>query len=615
MMETLAAAANLDDRAIVVNLLVILSVAGLVAIVMQRMRLAVVPAYLIAGAVIGPHALGFVPAQGLASVLHLAIILLLFGIGLELDVSVLKRGLGRMVMAGLGSCGICVLAGWPVARAFGLSAPAALVVSMAMALSSTAVVLRIIAARRELRRRRGRLAFAILVIQDVVVLAMLALLPALAAWSGERAGTFTEPQAAESTWTFVFEALTRVGGVAALVVLAKVLLPGILRESLRGRRLEVMMLVGISMALAAAVAAQTIGFSLEMGAFLAGFALAGTPFRHQLSGQIGPLRDIFSALFFTAVGMKLDPAILIEEWWIILLGLSLVVVLKAVVIGGVCWTLGTLASTAIAVGLSLAQAGEFSLILMAEAEELGLIADRVAAGAIAIVVLSLIVTPALAELGRVLARATVKVGHAPWVKSALLADTPDEEGPEERPLRHIILGGFGPIGHRIADHLDRAGVSSTLVELNPDTVVEQLRQQRSIVFGDVGNLAVLESAGIGHADALILTIPDEDAVMRACAVARRRAPDIFILARTGLVSKSALTARVGADQVVVDEMATAEAMLRVVAERLRAAEPEVEGSGVGGQGKKKSERPTTDNQQPTTAEPPGPGHESGLGDQ
>ena len=300
----------------------------------------------------------------------------------------------------------------------------------------------------------------------------------------------------------------------------------------------------------------------------------------------------------------------------------MVVVLKAVVIGGVCWTLGTLASTAIAVGLSLAQAGEFSLILMAEAEELGLIADRVAAGAIAIVVLSLIITPALAELGRVLARATVKVGHAPWVKSALLADTPDEEGPEERPLRHIILGGFGPIGHRIADHLARAGVSYTLVELNPDTVAEQLRQHRSIVFGDVGNLAVLESAGIGHADALILTIPDEDAVMRACAVARRRAPDIFILARTGLVSKSALTARVGADQVVVDEMATAEAMLRVVAERLRAAEPQeveviepeeegsgkVEGSGVGGQGSGEEEekRTTTDRQSTTDNRGTGP---------
>ncbi len=563
-------AAGQVEGTIVVDLLIVLSIAGLLALVMQRMRLALVPAYLIAGAVIGPN----LQLENVEELTHLAIILLLFGIGLELDISSLRRGLGRMIQAGLGSCVLTVVVGWPVAMAFGLSAPAALAISMAFAISSTAVVLRIIAARRELRRRSGRLSFAILVIQDVLVLAMLALLPALSGWAGPGAAAAVDASAPQITqpWLwYVGDAAIKVLGVGALVVVGKALLPTILRESLRGRRLEVMMLVGLAAALGAAVAAEKIGFSLEMGAFLAGFVLSGTPFRHQLSGQVGPLRDIFSALFFTTIGMKLQPEVLIEGWWVIALSVVILIVLKTTIIAGVCWSLGAMAGTAITVGLSLAQAGEFSLILLGEAGEEGLLADDVTAVAIAIVVVSLIVTPGLAAIGRWLGHRASGVSHAPWVRSSLFGDTPDEKASPDGDLTHIVIGGFGPIGRRIADELDRQKVSYTLIELNPDTVKEQLRRRRSVVFGDVANLRVLESAGIGHADALVLTVPDEDAVLRACAVARRRCPGIFIAARTGLVSKSKAASRIGANSVIVDELATAEAMLQVVLDRLSPA--------------------------------------------
>ncbi len=572
MVTPILAAVGEAERAIAIDLFVILAVAGLVALVMQRMRLAIVPAYLIAGAVIGPNALGLVPTeQSLEAVSHLAIVLLLFGIGLELDISILRHGLTRMILAGLGSCVLSVAVGFPVARVFGLEPPAALALCMAFSLSSTAVVLRILAARRELRRRSGRLSFAILVVQDVVVLAMLALLPVVARWSGT---IDAEAPAEAMSWSkFAGEAFLMMGGVGALVVAGKTVLPALLRESLRGRRLEVMMLVGISAALAAALLAQAIGFSLEMGAFLAGFILAGTPFRHQMSGQIGPLRDIFSALFFTTVGMKVVPVAVIDQWWIIFLGVGALVVIKTVVIGVVCWAVGALTTNAIIVGFSLAQAGEFSLILIGESADLGILPPGVVPCAIAMVVISLILTPGLADVGRRIARRAGRGSHAPWVRSSVFgavhADVATEPGP-----RHIIIGGFGPIGRRIADVLEKAGVSYTVIELNPDTVAEQLRRHRSIIFGDVANLNVLESAGLGHADALILTVPDEDAVLRACAVARRRSPAMFIAVRTGLVSHSHAAADIGADHVTVDEVVTAEAMVRVVMERLDLAEPE-----------------------------------------
>ena len=360
----------------------------------------------------------------------------------------------------------------------------------------------------------------------------------------------------------------RVGGVTVLIVLGRVILPRVLRVSSKGRSLEVMTLAGVASALLAAVVAQGIGFSLEMGAFLAGFMLAGTPFRHQLSGQIGPLRDIFIAVFFTTLGMKLDPSILAEWWWVILVGGALMMVLKAALISGVCWALGTTASIAIAVGLSLAQAGEFSLIVLGATHDNGIIDDVTMAIAIAIVVISLILTPALVEFGGRLALLTSKIGTAPWIKSSPLRDPSHAQLRPSNQTKHVIIAGYGPIGCLIAEELERAGINYTVVELNPATVQEQYRRGRSVVFGDIGNLEVLESAGIRSAHALVLTIPDEEAVLRTCAVARRRAPNVFIAARTRVVSKQASLLEVGADSVTVDETSAATEMLRVVMDRL-----------------------------------------------
>jgi CPA2 family monovalent cation:H+ antiporter-2 len=506
--------------------------------------------------------------EGLGAISHLAIILLLFGIGLELHLSVLKHRLARMIAVGFGSCLLSIVVGWPIAIWFGLAPPAALAVSMALALSSTALVMRIIADRRELGRMRGRLALSILVIQDMIVLGMLAAIPALAAWAGSDVKLAADPDVRlagdDGTLRFVIEAMLRVGGVAVLIILGRVILPRILRESFKGRSLEVMALTGVAAALLAAVVAQGIGFSLEMGAFLAGFLLAGTPFRHQLSGRIGPLRDIFIAVFFTTLGMKLDPSILAEWWWVIIAGGALMMVLKSALISGVCWSLGTTASVAIAVGFSLAQAGEFSLIVLDTAHGKGIIDDATTATAIAIVVISLILTPALVELGGRLARVASKIGTAPWVKSSPLRDPSHARPRPSNQAKHVIIAGYGPIGFLIAEELERAGINYTVVELNPATVHEQSRRGRPVIFGDVGNLEVLESAGIGNAHALVLTIPDEEAVLRACATAQRRAPDVFIVARTRVVSKKEDLMEAGADSVTVDETSAATEMLRAV---------------------------------------------------
>ncbi len=568
---TLAAAA-VTESAVIADLLVILACAAVVAIAMQRIRLAVIPAYLITGAVIGPHALGLVPSpEGLGVISHLAIILLLFGIGLELHLAMLKPGLSRLIAAGLGSCGLSVLVGWPIAMRFGLSPPAALAVSMGLSLSSTAVVLRILTDRRELQWTNGRWALSILVIQDLAVLGMLASLPALATWVRTLGDAPSDTVGARTVhgWLWFFAgAGARVGGVAALVVVGRLVLPRLLRESLRGRSLEVMLTIGVAAALGAAVITEAIGFSLEMGAFLAGFVLAGTPFRHQLSGQIGPLRDLFIAVFFATLGMKLDLAIVID-WWPVIVGAVVVLVaIKAMLVSGVCWASGATAGIAVAVGLSLAQAGEFSLILLGAAHDQRIITDDVLAIVIAVVVISLILTPGMVSLGSRLGRALSGLGAAPWIASSFALGERQQGDQRPKHANHVIVAGYGPMGRRIADELGEMDIPFTIVDLNPATVREQSQRGVSIIFGDVGNIHVLESAGLADADALVLTIPDEEAALRACAAARRRVPGLFIATRTRVVRKKAGLIDAGADHVTVDEMAAAEAMLHAVASRI-----------------------------------------------
>jgi CPA2 family monovalent cation:H+ antiporter-2 len=266
--------------------------------------------------------------------------------------------------------------------------------------------------------------------------------------------------------------------------------------------------------------------------------------------------------------MRLDLGTVIDWWLVIVGGVVVLTALKATLISGVCWASGATAGIAVAVGLSLAQAGEFSLILLGAAHDQRIITDDVLAIAIAVVVISLILTPGMVSLGNRLGQAVSGLGPAPWIASSLALGGRQQNEPRPKHSNHVVIAGYGPMGRRIADQLDEMDIPFTIVELNPATVQEQSHHGRPIIFGDVGNARVLESAGIADADALILTIPDEEAALRACAAARRRVPGIFIATRTRVVSKQAGLVEIGADHVTVDEMAAAEAMLHAVVSRI-----------------------------------------------
>ncbi len=553
------------------DLLLILAAAGVVAAVAQRLRLPTVPAYLITGMLIGPGAFKLIsdPAS-VKDISDLAIILLLFGIGLHMDLSVLRDTLRRAIIATVLMTVICTGALWPVGVVMGLSTPSTIAVGIALSISSTVVVLRILQDRRELNKAEGRLSVALLVIQDLVAIALLLVLPPLAKWNGTgTAGVVTSTMTLTASGVFIemaLNALFALLGVSALVGFGKFILPWALEQAAkRSNASEVTTVISLAAALGAAGITQIVGLGPALGAFLAGFMLSLTMFRHQLGSQIGAVRDLFAAVFFTAIGMSVDLHVLRDHAPQIALMTALTLVIKSVVIGTVCWATGATGNLAFRAGAFLAQAGEFSIVILAAcaSEKLGLLTQDQVGQIVSVVVLSLILTPALVLGAAKIGAKLPAIDTAPWARRHTGGAVGHAEG-FVRGKKHAIIAGYGLVGRAVADELKKMKITSTIVEMNPSTVKRQAGLGRPIIFGDIASADILEHAGIHEADALILTIPDEESVLRACRQARQLHPDIPIIARCNFVSQGVLAAGLGASGVVVEEMATAKEMERVV---------------------------------------------------
>ena len=597
MLSSCCTLASQTGPVVAVQLLVLLATAAVVATILGRLKLESIPGYLIAGALVGPHVLGLVgESEAIEQISQLAIILLMFGIGLHLDIASIRRGMIHIVTVGIVSTALFSAIGWGVLVFAGVRPPAALVLAMALAMSSTAVLVRTLMARRESRATYGRVTLGVAIVQDLLTVVVMAALPPIAQWAGAAVmGSEVVGSGAEASgWVdLVVKGAIAVGSVAAMLVLGRLLLPRLLHEVSKVGSGELVLVVSAAIALGAAITTGLVGLSPEMGAFLAGLLLALTPFRYQLSGQMAPMRDLLMAIFFTVVGLNFRPSLLVEDWWIIGLSLVGVVAIKTLLIAATAWMAGMSAPSALIAGTYLGNAGEFTLIVLGAAGgAMGIVTDRQEGDAIAVVIASLIISPLLVGPVHHLAARVTGLPTSPFGKSAALRERtqrtqveaaspprPEDQGevvPAEaspdgstQVQRHVIIAGFGPVGRSIADRFEVAGIPYVVIELNTTTVERQSARGRRIVYGDVTNSEVLESAGVHRADAVILTFPDDEAMLRACEAVRAMAPTAFIAARTSFLSGSFRAQQLGADHVTVEEIATAQAMEKEVLAKLK----------------------------------------------
>ncbi|MCB9841294.1 MAG: cation:proton antiporter [Phycisphaeraceae bacterium] len=604
---TLAAA---QAPALSVDLLIVFATATIVTLALRHLRVATIPAYLVAGAIIGP-ALGLVAPESVEGIASLAIILLMFGIGLHMDLKELRGDLLPIFGVGAVATLLVMLIVWPVAMLFGLSPPAALAVGMAISMSSTAAVLRTLQQRREMKSFHGRVSFGVLIVQDLLTIVFLALIPTLGSWTeslapaaesavhaAEAAGAASHAST-KTMWDLLLQGVLTIAGVAAMIAAGRIVLPRLLAFAAKDSSPDVLLVVAGAVAMGAAVLTGILGLSPELGAFVAGFLLAGTPFKHQVSGQLTPMRDLFMAIFFVAVGLNLPLQEVISMWWVVLLAVAACIAIKTIGNAGALWLGGLSAPVAFAVGLGLSQAGEFTLVILQFAEDQNAIDQRTLGAATGVVAITLMLTPALMSQGRRLGPRLAHVRSVRLLPFAVMhasplggeghageggADSPPDDAVEKA---RVIIAGFGPVGRAVAQRLDLLGAESTVIELNPATVKRQGGLGRRVVYGDVTNPEVLESAGAREADAFILTIPDDEASLRAVRAVRDLSPTIFIAARASFLSKGLLARQQGADHVTIEEIATAESMAEQVqrefAKRRAAAngqEPELPSSAV-----------------------------------
>lgn len=530
------------------DLLLLLGLALASAWLSRRLRQSPIVGYLITGMVVGPFGLHLIGKLG--EVEHLAeigVVLLLFTIGLEFPLSRILRLKRQMFSGGALQVALTTLIVFGVCRWAGLPAGAATALAMAMALSSTAIVLKLLLERGELDTAHGKSAVAILLFQDLCAVLFLVLLPLLA---GRVAG-------------FTLLAVVRSAALlGALALFARYLLQRLIREVVRTRTPELFRLTLLALVLGTAWVTARAGLSMALGAFLAGLFLAESDYSHQALADILPFRDTFLALFFVSMGMLVDLRLLAGHWALIL-ALTGAVVLVKILTGAAASSLSAYPlRVALLSGLLLFQVGEFSFVLLKEALRMEILSSGMYQGALSLAVLTLIATPLTvpwapafaARLAALFGRSEVPGGET-------------EIGEKTANLHgHVIIAGYGLSGRNVGQVLRQVQIPHVFIELNGEAVHRGRQNGDLIVYGDATSPPILADLGADRARALVLAINDPSALSRAIRAGRELNPDLFILARTRFVAELDSLRELGADEIIPDEV---EASLQLSAVLLR----------------------------------------------
>ena len=566
----------MGDVPLLPQLVVIVVVGVIASLLLARLRLPSAAGLLLAGALVGPFGLRLVYDTHAIEVLaEVGVVLLLFTIGLEFSLERFIR-IARLVVLG-GSLqvvvtGLCALG---IAMWLGFSLEQSIFFGFVFALSSTAIVLRGLAERGETDAPHGRVVVGILIFQDLCVVPMVLVVPILA---GATEGSVP------------LQLAIALGKAAAMVVgtlfVARLVVPRffVLVDAARSR--EVFLLAVLGICIGTAYLTSLAGLSLALGAFLGGMVVAGTEYGHRAMGEILPLRDVFTAVFFVSMGMLFDVTVAIDSP-LVVLGLTVAFVFgKALLAMAVTMALRFPARVARLSGVALAQFGEFGFVLAQIATSKGLVDDVTLQPVLAAGILSMFLTPVLMRLSP---HITAGERLLRPLERLLGARGVDEASEQLRQLEgHVIIVGYGVAGRTLAKALGKSDVDYVVLELNADTVRRAVANGEHIYYADVSSTEALVHAGVDKARAVVLLINDPQAARRGAAVVRQQAPNVPVLMRTRYITERPMLAQLATD-VVYDEVEAGVEMLarvlrrfevprNVIHERLEEARRDTQGS-------------------------------------
>ncbi|BBN82269.1 potassium transporter [Pseudoalteromonas sp. A25] len=481
----------------------------------KRIGLPAILAYLVTGVLAGSHGIGWMSiSYEMHFIAELGIVFLLFSLGLEFSVPKLMAM--RNLVFGLGSLQVLVttVAGMLVIKALSYDWQTAFIIASLMALSSTAVVVKILKESGNLNLRRGQLAIGVLLFQDIAVVPLLIALPLIA--QSDNQVLFGALMFALAKGAFVCFLLWAIG---------KWFLPKIFNEVASVRTDELFVLTTIVVALCAGGLTYQFGLSMALGAFLAGMMLGESQYRHQLEAEIRPFRDILMGLFFVTVGMQLDIPYVIDKIAYIVLALAALLLFKVLIIALLAQLMGERKKDAVAAGILLWQMGEFGFVLVALASKHNLLALNSASFLIALGVLSMAITPYLIERTPVILQ-KLKVNGERY--SHDFSQTHFNESITD----HVVILGYGRVGQTIARFLKPEAIPYVAIERNPRLVEEAQTAGEPVMFGYSGSQALLEQANVDKARLVIITCSDFDQSHEVIDAIKCVAPEVKILARS-----------------------------------------------------------------------------------
>ncbi len=499
------------------QILVLLAAAVLVVYLVRRVRLPPILGYLLVGMVLGPHLLDLATDAELAgAIAEYGVVFLVFTLGLEFSLPRLIAM--RWEVLGLGGGQVLLTAGIAGAIAWwlGASPEVATVLGGAVAMSSTALVIRQLTEQAEVNRTHGRLAIAILLAQDLAFVPFLALAAALTG-------------AGDTEHTSILTTLVQ-GSFALLLVLAagRWLLRPLFLEIAGARTPELFLLAVLLIVLGSAWITELVGLSLALGAFLAGVMLAETEFRHQVEASIRPFRDILIGLFFITVGMLLDIGLLVRDLWLVtalvlamLVGKTLIVALLAKPFAGNYFK-------SLRTGLAVSVGGEFGFALLTILFQGSVVDPRMVQPLLAAIVLSMVVSPLIIRHNKRIARLVLRESGP--TETALAREQAGTQAVSTRD--HVLICGFGRVGQNIGRALERVGFEYLAIDLDPARVRTARLAGDPIIYGDAGQAEVLENVGLERVSVVVISFSDAPLAIRIVSAIRKLRRDVPILVRT-----------------------------------------------------------------------------------
>lgn len=480
------------------EVIVVLLAAVISTLLFQRLGLGAVLGYLVAGTVIGPGGLALVSeGETIHALAELGVVFLLFTVGLELPIERIKLLFWRIFALGAAQIIVTAVAIALVAFWAGASGPAAAVIGGALALSSTAIVLRMLSDRRELTTQFGRSAFGVLLVQDLAVAPFLVGVLAL--------GQDQLPLPA----ALGFALLKMLVAAVAIFGLGRAVLGQLFWQAANIRAPETFAALTLLIALATGWLAQLAGLSMAFGAFLAGMLLAGTNYRHQVAAEILPFRGLLLGLFYMAIGMSVAPKLVLETPVLIALLVLGLLLGKMALLAGLARLLGFAGGQALHMGLLLAQGGEFSFLLLGAALTVGIIQPPQLQLLALAVAITMMVTPIMARLGRKLESRVARSDVVP-------VDAVPEATEVLR--NHIVIAGFGRVGGAVANRLESAGQAYIAVDLDPQRVAQAQQRGRPVYYGDATRPEILDAVHVERARSVVVALDNPKAALTLVAL-------------------------------------------------------------------------------------------------